>query len=489
MAIRSTRHPKGMPPGPTPIPFYGNLVDNKSPHRYMTNLVKEYGDVYTLKIAGNSMVVLNSIDVIKEALVKNANDYAGRPKMLRAEVQSEGYKDILFGDFTNEWKLLRKQTHEALRTYVSGENLQRLIHESTLPNIKRVITEMNGEPFNIRYALDSMVSTVIASLCFGNEYAPDDAEFLHMIELLGNIFLHIGNGFLEDYISLPKYLETSRVKRARKSVEQFLDFVQDKINQHRVNYNEENIKDFIDNMIKFQNDAKDAGIDRTEKIQLNDVHIRQLVYDMFIAGTDTVGNTAYWAIAYMLNYPDVQAKVHQELDDVLGQDRLPQLSDRKRLPYCEAVIHEIMRIRPVAALAITHSTTCNTKLRDYKIPKDTLVTINLAALHWDEKYWKDPEEFRPERFFDKENNKMIKPDGFMPFSAGRRVCVGEVLAKPEVFLIFTSLLQNFVFTTPPGEGPPGLEEYSQVFILRCHPYKVVVKKRNCTDGEEDLVKE
>ncbi|XP_070541889.1 steroid 17-alpha-hydroxylase/17,20 lyase-like isoform X1 [Ptychodera flava] len=477
LAVKSSLRPRKMPPGPIPIPFYGNIISDALPHTDYTNLSKTYGDVFSVKLGRHYMVVLNSADVIKEALVKKANDYAGRPKRLLYDILSEKRQNIMFGDYDNNWKFLRKMTHKALRNYVTGENLERLIVDSVFPQLQESIDETDGKPFDPRPVVLSMVSTVIASLCFGRNYAPSDPEFQQVMDMIDNIFHKVGNGLLEDSLPFLKFFPMKRRRELKENADKFANFIQGKIDEHRKDFDPDNLKDFIDNMIKLQQDEAVTDGDEDDQSLFTDVQLRQTINDMFIAGTDTTGNSLYWAIAYMVNYPDVQVKVQEEIDDVIGHDRYPKLSDRQEMPYCDAVIRELMRIKPVAALAITHSTTCNTSIGEYEIPKDTLVTVNLSAAHRSEKYWENPEEFRPERFIDLKTKERKTPDSFMPFSMGRRVCVGEVVAKAELFLIFTGLFQQYRFSAPPGREPPGLDEFCEALVLRCYPYEVVAKKR------------
>ncbi|XP_070544006.1 steroid 17-alpha-hydroxylase/17,20 lyase-like isoform X3 [Ptychodera flava] len=238
-----------------------------------------------------------------------------------------------------------------------------------------------------------------------------------------------------------------------------------------------NVSDLVDDVLKIQAEAKAAGEDQADL--LTDVNVRQVVADIFGAGIDTTVNTMNWCIAYMVNYPDVQTKVQKEIDDVIGQ-RL--LTDKNKLPYCEAVIHEVMRIRTVLPLNVPHLTLEDTSVGGYNIPKGTQIWTNLWKLHMDEKYWMEPEQFRPERFLDEDGQALPKQDSFLPFSVGRRACVAEVLAKNEILLIFTCLFQQFTFLPAPGKEKPSLEPNFQALVTRCIPYEVVARERISGDS-------
>lgn len=139
--------------------------------------------------------------------------------------------------------------------------------------------------------------------------------------------------------------------------------------------------------------------------------------DLFQAGTETTSNTLAFTIAYMLNYPDVQRKVCDELDRIVGDERLPCLDDRSRLPYTEAVICEVQRIANVAPVGIAHRCTADVQLGKFVIPKDTMALVSLYSLHMDTDYWRDPHVFRPERFMDDGGN-LVQHECFMPFGSG-----------------------------------------------------------------------
>uniref|UniRef100_A0A8I6GHN7 Cytochrome P450, family 2, subfamily r, polypeptide 1 n=1 Tax=Rattus norvegicus TaxID=10116 RepID=A0A8I6GHN7_RAT len=135
-------------------------------------------------------------------------------------------------------------------------------------------------------------------------------------------------------------------------------------------------------------------------------------------------------------------QVHKEIDLIMGHDRRPSWEDKCKMPYTEAVLHEVLRFCNIVPLGIFHATSEDAVVRGYSIPKGTTVITNLYSVHFDEKYWKDPDMFYPERFLDS-SGYFTKKEALIPFSLGRRHCLGEQLARMEMFLFFTSLLQQF----------------------------------------------
>ncbi|KAI8495187.1 cytochrome P450 2 sub U member 1 [Branchiostoma belcheri] len=162
--------------------------------------------------------------------------------------------------------------------------------------------------------------------------------------------------------------------------------------------------------------------------------------------------------------------VQQELDAVVGEG-LPALSHRSQLPYVNACLLEVMRIRPIGPLLIPRATTQTVKGQEYEIPSGPQVLSNLYSLHMDPAYWPDPDRFDPRRFLDSEGNVINNPESFMPFGGGRRVCIGEQLSRMELFLFFSTLLQSFTFMTPEGATTPSTDGVFHI-TLRPHPFKL-----------------
>ncbi|XP_070570434.1 cytochrome P450 2U1-like [Ptychodera flava] len=199
--------------------------------------------------------------------------------------------------------------------------------------------------------------------------------------------------------------------------------------------------------------------------------------DFFLAGTETTATTLNWAVLYMLRYPDLQKKVQEELDQAFGRGSnvVPTLKDKAKLTFTSATLLEIQRIRPVAPLGTPHCAVRNSKLSGYSISKGSTAINNLWSVHMDEKFWEQPDKFDPNRMLDA-NNEVIRPVSFLPFAIGPRACLGEQLAKAELFIFFTTLLHRYEFAVPTGERPPTDEPHFGI-SLTPKPFKVSIKRR------------
>ena len=146
----------------------------------------------------------------------------------------------------------------------------------------------------------------------------------------------------------------------------------------------------------------------------SDPQIVQIIGDLFTAGTETTATTLKWALVYMLNHPDIQEKVHNEIFDVIGLERPPTMRDKPNLPYTEACVLETQRM----ALGVPHANTEDIIFRGYHIPKGTTIMSNLYSVHRNPSVWDKPYEFNPERFLD-EDGTVHRREQIIPFSMGR----------------------------------------------------------------------
>ncbi len=187
------------------------------------------------------------------------------------------------------------------------------------------------------------------------------------------------------------------------------------IQDHCDRFDEADMKDYIDVYLNEINQVE--GTDRASNI--NELNLKATVSHLFVAGSETTVTTLRWAILYMMGYPEIQTKVQQEIDDVVGRDRLPNLSDKDQMPYTEATIMEVQRIATIVPLGVPHRASEDTTFCGYTIPQNAFIMSNIWAVHHDPEVWKEPDLFRPERFLDGNTLKKQR-EAYLPFSAGKR---------------------------------------------------------------------
>ncbi|XP_007934214.1 cytochrome P450 2J4-like [Orycteropus afer afer] len=252
------------------------------------------------------------------------------------------------------------------------------------------------------------------------------------------------------------------------------DFIYQEISRHKLRAPEAP-KDFISCYLDQITKAKDDPIST-----FNEENLIQVVIDLFLGGTDTTATTLHWALLYMVQHSDIQEKVQQELDTVLGTATAVCYEDREQLPYTRAVLHEVQRLTSVVAVGAVRQCVTSTHLSGYPVPKGTIILPNLASVLYDPCCWETPRQFNPGHFLDKDGNFMVN-EAFLPFSAGHRMCPGDQLARMELFLTFATLLRDFEFKMP--EGSPGLRmEYIFGGTLQPQPQKICAVPRPSTSS-------
>ncbi|KAL3862691.1 hypothetical protein ACJMK2_008644 [Sinanodonta woodiana] len=172
--------------------------------------------------------------------------------------------------------------------------------------------------------------------------------------------------------------------------------------------------------------------------------------DLFLAGTETTSTTVTWASFYLATRPDIQSRIFAEIKANVGTERLPSMQDKQSLVYTEAFIMEVLRMSNIVIFSAPHAPVADVWIRGFRIPKGMQIMPDINSVLSDPAIWGDPENFRPDRFVSEEGT-LLKPDEFIPFFTGRRNCIGESLARMELFLFISALVQRFEIMPPEGE--------------------------------------
>ncbi|XP_038045430.1 cytochrome P450 2U1-like [Patiria miniata] len=468
--IRHRQRPQNLPPGPLAWPVIGNageLLRGRQLHHVLDGWARQYGSVVKVWLGPRLTIVLSSFEVVKEALIKQADCFSDR--MVQAE--SKHTRGSIVMSNGDNWKERRRFGLSAMRTLGMGK---RSVEHKITEEARHLLECFDGEgekPFDPEHAILNAVSNIICLISFGYRFEYTDPKFAYLIKSVKTTLVAAS---FANFGLFSFFRRTATDTRDR--IESVKTFIQEVVKDHQESFDANDIRDIIDMyMVEIEQQEK-SGKDVAEDSAFCKTTMWKGIYDLFVAGTDTTTNTLMWLMLYIAMNQDVQEKVQKEIDDVIGGDRQPTIEDRANMPYTNAVLWEILRIRPVTPFGVPHRTHYETEFLGYTIPANTMVFVNHWTIFHDPKSWKDPEKFDPTRFLSKDGKTVEKPEVFMPFSLGRRVCMGETLAKMELFLFFVNLLQRFTYSLPANKPRPSLEGIVGV-TLGPTPFEVVAKRR------------
>ncbi|KAG8579989.1 hypothetical protein GDO81_007065 [Engystomops pustulosus] len=340
---------------------------------------------------------------------------------------------------------MRKFTLTTLRDFGMGKKtLEDKISEEC-ENLMQTLKTYRGKAFDNQVILNTAVANIIISILMDQRFEYDDPTILKLMGLINENALCLESLMVKLYNSYPTLIGWLPGSH-RKVVQNFnkmQDFIMAIFAKKGEEFDVNNQRSFMDAFLAKQREGKSES-----KSYYHGPNLGTLVFDLFAAGMETTSTTLRWGLLLMIKYPEIQKKVQNEIENVIGSAK-PQTEHRKQMPYTDAVIHEIQRIGDIVPGSLPHATIRDITFRGYSIPKGTTVIPLLHSVLRDKSYFERPEEFYPEHFLDAEGN-FKKNEAFIPFSLGKRSCAGETLAKMELFLFFTTLLQNFTFKAPPG---------------------------------------
>ena len=321
------------------------------------------------------------------------------------------------------------------------------------------------------------ILNVVCQVSFGHRYERDSNEFKDILLWQKLVFAGLGASDAVAFLPWLKIFPLQGITSLKKGMALRDPILRRKVQEHKRDFDPENIKDFTDALI--QKSTEQKFLEKAGIRVISDSNLEMIVNDLFVGGTETLLTTIRWFLVHMLHWPEFQDKIYEEITNKIGFDRYPQFSDRQNLHFLHACINEELRLSSITPLGIPRKATEDTDLNGISIPKGAQVIINFWNIHMNEKHWDKPKQFNPYRFLD-EDGAFIEPGrlkSFVPFSAGIRGCPGEAFAKLEMFMMISRMFRDFRVELPKGESLPSLEGELGI-TLSPKPFNIVFKPRN-----------
>lgn len=449
------------PPGPPGLPLVGNILQLRGdPLRVLNDWARQYGHVYSLQLGAWPCVVISGHSSVVAGLTARGDSFSGRPPFS----SYQNYAGGLSISFQTYSKML--QAHRR----VVGCCLASVIHDTSQgfeATLSREVSALlgrlhhhQGAPVDPHHDICWTIGSILYSVCFGfNRKLADDPEYVQLILSPNPTSKLFGAGNHIDVIPGAK-LAFWTVRRHNLRMEHFLAANSKKVEEKRAalsgDIGHRSDGGILENLLSL---IFDDGHRVTKTIPAQ--RLEASTIEVISAGVDTSTATLLWILLYMAQFPDIQSEIALELSQHLDPERRCVLADKERLPLAEASMWEVMRLRTIVPFALPHYTTCDTTFLGFHIPKDTLVFFNLWSVCRDPRLWHQPDRFSPHRFLSdgpggqkRVRREMV--EALLPFSAGRRRCIGERLARTQVFVIFVEILRHFQISATPGLDPAGV---------------------------------
>ncbi|XP_078503736.1 cytochrome P450 2K1-like [Lissotriton helveticus] len=459
------------PPGPRPLPVIGNLhiFNLRRPYLTLLELYKEYGPIYSVQMGRKKYVVLAGYKTVKDALVNNAEEFGERERIPIFQKSDKGHGIIL--SHGENWKVMRRFTIATLRDLGMGKSTveDKIIEECGY--LIQHFESYKGQPFDNMTIMNVSIANIIVAIVLGHRFEHDDPTFLRLLSLINEGLRLLAKPIVLLYNAFPfiGFLPGAHRKVLR-NTEEIDAFVTGTFVKYLQQLDANDQRSLIDAFFVKQKEEKS-----NPNTYFHDKNLRCVVRNLFVAGMETTSTSLRWGMLLMMKYPDIQRKVQEEIERVLGSAQV-RYEHRMNMPYTNAVIHEIQRFANILPMNLPHETATDVTFKGYFIPKGTAVTVLLASVLQDEAHFEKPKEFYPQHFLDSEG-KFVKNEAFIPFSAGRRICAGENLARMELFIFFTSLLQKFTFRLPPGVTDVDVTP-AEGFTLMPMPHQICAVARS-----------
>ncbi|KAL9231090.1 hypothetical protein vseg_006353 [Gypsophila vaccaria] len=479
---RITRPHPPLPPGPSGLPVFGNLLSlDPELHSYFAALARSHGPIFSLRLGTKPAVIVSSPTLAAAVLRDNDVIFANRDVPAAGVAATYGGADIVWTPHGPELRLLRKV---CVREMLGAATLAAL-YDLRRREVRRVVNRIaaatrGGAPVKVGEEMFLVAMNIVTAMLWGGTVAEGTERESIGREFRGavaELTALLGTPNVSDFFpALGRFDLQGVIRKMKKVVEKF-DEVFERVIEKRLRMNEEDgkkEKDFLEVLLKMKDEFEINGGENGVTFTM--IHVKALLMDMVVGGTDTTSNTVEFAMAELMNKPEVLKKAQDELDTVIGKDSVVEEHHISKLPYLQAVMKETLRLHPTLPLLVPHSPSESCIVGGYTIPKGSRVFINAWAIHRDPSIWANPLEYDPERFLNAKFDFSGNDFTYLPFGSGRRSCAGIGLAERMVLFSLASLLHSFDWKWLEGEER-NFEEKFGIVLSKKIPLVLVPELR------------
>ncbi|KAK1285630.1 Flavonoid 3'-monooxygenase [Acorus calamus] len=448
-----------LPPSPPGLPIIGNLHQlGRLPHHALRDIARKHGPIVYLRLGHARAVVASSTEAASQFLKTHDRIFAGRPQFDAGELMAYGSRDITFSNYGPHWRNIKKICAIKLFSARKIDSLRWLRKEEVALLLQSIGDSARlREPVNVASAIASLNTGMMCRILFGSKL-----EEGSMLRSAVREALKLAGAFnLGDYFPVIRGLDIQGLRRRMKEVHGMMDAFLDRKIEERIGSDvgpetmTQQDGDFIDVLLA---ELVDGGADSP----LDCMAVKAIIVDMLVGGIDSGTVIMEWILSELMKKPQSMKKLQNEIESVVGLDRMVDESDLPKLGYLDMVVKEGFRLHPPGPLLVPHLAVEDSVIMGYDIPKNTHVMVNVWAIGRDPKYWADPEEFYPERFMDSNVDISGTDLRVIPFGSGRRLCPGVYMGMMVVRLVIAQMVHCFDWELPNGMSPEDLdmeEEY------------------------------
>lgn len=447
-------------------------------HQTLHEMTKVYGPMLRLRFGSSVVVVAGSGAVAEQFLRTHDAKFSSRPPNSGGEHMAYNYQDVVFAPYGPRWRAMRKVCAVNIFSARALDDLRGFRQREAALMVRSLAEAAPGgaavaigKAANV-CTTNALSRAAVGLRVFGSDGARDFKEIVLEVMEVGGV-LNVG-----DFVPALRWLDpqgvVARLKKLHRRFDDVMNgIIADRRSGAKTAGVEEGKEDLLGLLLSMVQEDKSLTGDEEDKI--TDTDVKALILNLFVAGTETTSSIVEWAVAELIRHPDILKQAQEELDTIVGRDRLVSESDLPRLTFFNAIIKETFRLHPSTPLSLPRMASEECEVAGYRIPKGAELLVNIWGIARDPALWPDPLEYRPARFLPGGSHENIDVKGgdfgLIPFGAGRRICAGLSWGLRMVTITAATLVHSFDWELPAGQTPDKLnmEEAFSLLLQRAVP--------------------